>query len=193
MMPGQKEQAEILRAGLHLGYRSVADAVAWAESIIEADPDPDASWLEVALAGGRSWMEVAELLKGVAGTCDPAAVCQALRTSIETSIESALTVRNSAPELVLVVGSITQFCDPVAVMRYVFAAMLRVVDRDPQLGETIARELYQLYASKIIYDWPFDSDACCLDEEFEYKTHEVALARMRRFLALESQAPGNTG
>src|SRR5262245_30782069 len=100
MMPGQKEQAEILRVGLHHGFRSVADTVAWADSIIEADPDPDGAIIEVALAGSRSWMEVAELLKNVAGDCDPVAVCQALGAPIQAFVESALTNPNSPPDLV---------------------------------------------------------------------------------------------
>jgi len=41
MMPNQKEEAELLRHGLLAGVRTVADAVAWADQVIAADPKPD--------------------------------------------------------------------------------------------------------------------------------------------------------
>ena len=169
MIPGQKEQAEILRLGLHLGYRSVADAVVWADSIIEADPDPDASIIEVALAGSCSWIEMADLLKNVAGVCDPVAVCQALGAPIEAFVESALTARNYPADLVAVLGARAAVCDPLTVMRRALAAMLRVLDRNPQRGETIAKELYQLYGSKqCLPEWPFGKEPTYLDEVYEF-------------------------
>ena len=193
MMPGQKEQAEILRAGLHLGYRSVADAVVWADSIIEADPDPDASIIEVALAGSCSWIEMAELLKNVAGICDPVAVCQALGAPIEASVESALTARNSPADLVAMLGAIAGVCDPLTVMRRALAAMLRVLDRNPQRGETIAKELYQLYASKLFPLWPFGEEPLYLDEVYEFNKPEEALAQLREYLGRATLASSDSG
>ena len=186
MMPRQKEQAEILRLGLHLGYRSVADAVVWADSIIEADPDPDASIIEVALAGSWSWIEMAELLKNVAGVCDPVAVCQAFGAPIEASVESALTARNSPADLVAVLGGIAEICDPFTVLSRALAAMLRVLDRNPQRGETIAKELNQLYASEIFPEWPFEYSPSYLDAAYESNKPEEALACLREYLG---QAP----
>ena len=48
MMPGQKEQAEVLRHGLMAGVRTVTDAVAWADSPIAQDSHPDIAVIEVA-------------------------------------------------------------------------------------------------------------------------------------------------
>jgi len=47
-MSRQKEQAEVLRLGLLAGVRTVGDAVAWADSVIAADPSPDIAVIEVA-------------------------------------------------------------------------------------------------------------------------------------------------
>jgi hypothetical protein len=56
MLPGQKTTAESLRLGLAAGYRSVRDAVAWADHILAEDPAPDVEIMDVAIesgAGGR--------------------------------------------------------------------------------------------------------------------------------------------
>jgi len=70
MLPGQKEEAEVLRHGLMAGCRTVADAVAWADNVIAADPQPDSAVIEVATSSGRRPADVSALLRDVRGECD---------------------------------------------------------------------------------------------------------------------------
>jgi hypothetical protein len=70
MTPNQKEQAEVLRHGLQVGIRTVADAVAWADAIVAADPQPDFAVIEVACSGRRRPREVIALLREVGGECN---------------------------------------------------------------------------------------------------------------------------
>ena len=65
-----KEQAEVLRVGLVAGFRTTGDAVKWADSIIAAEPKPDISLINVALASSRSAAEVSSLLGDVPGSCE---------------------------------------------------------------------------------------------------------------------------
>ena len=46
--------------------------------------------------------------------------------------------------------------------------MLRVLERNPQSGETIAKELHQLYASELFPLWPFGEEPLYLDEVYEF-------------------------
>ena len=73
-MPGQKEQAEVLRHGLMAGTLTVADVIAWADSVIETDPQPDIAVIEVATSARRQAADVSSLLRNVAGECDPVVV-----------------------------------------------------------------------------------------------------------------------
>jgi hypothetical protein len=66
-----KDEAELLRWSLEAGFRTVGDAVAWADSVIEAHPQPPISIIEIALAGRRSLADMATLLAAVPG--EPAA------------------------------------------------------------------------------------------------------------------------
>jgi|SRR6516165_2695982 hypothetical protein len=70
MMPRQKTEAEVLRHDLNAGIRTVAEAVAWADAIIAADPHPDFAVIEVACSGRRRPMDVIALLREVGGECD---------------------------------------------------------------------------------------------------------------------------
>lgn len=70
MLPGQKEDAETLRVALGIGFATVADVVAWADGVIEADPRPDWAILDVSLGGGRAPHEMTTLLRDVAGEAD---------------------------------------------------------------------------------------------------------------------------
>jgi hypothetical protein len=78
MLPGQKEQAEIVRLGLITGFRDVSDAVRWADGIIAADAAPDAEIVEVALAAGRERYHVVSLLAAVPGHFDSTVVMRRL-------------------------------------------------------------------------------------------------------------------
>jgi hypothetical protein len=49
------------------GQASVEDAVVWADGIIMAEPEPDASFLDISLAGRRGVKEVVRLLRAVPG------------------------------------------------------------------------------------------------------------------------------
>jgi hypothetical protein len=86
MMPNQKEQAEVLRYGLQAGVRTVADAVAWADSIIAADPQPDIAVIEVACGGRRPAHEMVSLLRDVAGQCDRVGVIRRAMADLRTAL-----------------------------------------------------------------------------------------------------------
>ena len=60
--------------------------------------------------------------------------------------------------------------------------MLRVLERNPQWGETIAKELYQLYSSELFPLWPFGNEPLYLDEVYEFTKPEEALAQLREYL-----------
>ena len=86
MMARQKEDAEVLRYGLKAGIRSVADALAWADSLIAADPHPDFAVIEVACGGNRRPREFAELLQEVPGECDTLKVMRRHLTHLRTVV-----------------------------------------------------------------------------------------------------------
>jgi hypothetical protein len=86
MMPGQKEQAEILRQGLMVGTRTVADAVAWADAIIAADPQPDIAIIEVATSSPGLPSEVSALLRDVAGEYDPVTVLRGAMSDLRRAL-----------------------------------------------------------------------------------------------------------
>jgi hypothetical protein len=92
-----------------------------------------------------------------------------------------------------VLGSIGGVCDPVTVMRQTLAVMLRVLDSDTERGETIAKKLYQLFASKLLPEEVFGNEPSYLDELFELNSPEEALARLRAYLGRESLPPGDSG
>ncbi len=52
----------------------MADAVAWADALIAADPHPDEAVIEIATSASRPLHEVCALLGIVGGVCDPIAV-----------------------------------------------------------------------------------------------------------------------
>ncbi len=76
MIRDQKRDAELLRLGLITGTHTVADAVAWADRVIAADPHPDIEVIDVAMATRRRPVEVASLLGRVRGDVDPALVAR---------------------------------------------------------------------------------------------------------------------
>lgn len=86
MMPGQKEQAEVLRHGLMSGSRTVADAIAWADSVIAADPQPDMEIIEIAATSRRRPADVSVLLRNVAGECDRLAVIRRSMTDLRRDL-----------------------------------------------------------------------------------------------------------
>ena len=86
MMPGQKEQAEVLRHGLMSGSRTVADAIAWADSVIAADPQPDMEIIEIAATSRRQPAYVSVLLRNVAGECDRLAVIRRSMTDLRRDL-----------------------------------------------------------------------------------------------------------
>jgi hypothetical protein len=86
MMPNQKEEAEILRHGLLADVRTVADAVAWADGIIAADPKPDIAVMEVASSARRHTAEVVTLLRDVPGECNPVAVIRHAMVDLRTAL-----------------------------------------------------------------------------------------------------------
>jgi hypothetical protein len=70
MLPLQKEQAETLRLQMIFGLKTVADVVVWADSVVAADPVPDAELLELATCGRCTATKVWEMLNAVRGECD---------------------------------------------------------------------------------------------------------------------------
>jgi hypothetical protein len=78
MLPGQKEEAEVLRVAIMSGFATVADAVAWADRVIVADPRPDGAVLDVSLAGGGSPAAMVTLLRDVPGEFDQVSVMRAV-------------------------------------------------------------------------------------------------------------------
>lgn len=86
MMPNQKEQAEVLRCGLQAGVRTVADAVAWADSIIAADPQPDIAVIEVACGGLRRPGEMVSLLREVGGESDRVTVIRRAMADLRSAL-----------------------------------------------------------------------------------------------------------
>ena len=86
MMPRQKTEAEVLRYGLDAGVRTVADVVAWADTIITADPRPDFAVIEVACSGRRRVSEVVALLRDVAGECDAAEVIRRAMADVRAAL-----------------------------------------------------------------------------------------------------------
>jgi hypothetical protein len=88
MMPKQKEEAEILRYGMEAGVRTVADAVAWADTIITADPHPDFAVIEVSCSGRRRPREVVALLREVGGECDAVHVIRRVMADMRTTLSA---------------------------------------------------------------------------------------------------------
>ncbi len=86
MMPNQKEEAELLRHGLLAGVRTVADAVAWADQVIAADPKPDIAVIEVAISGLRHIADVIALLRDVPGECDPIVVIRRFMADLRSAL-----------------------------------------------------------------------------------------------------------
>ncbi|SOD02119.1 hypothetical protein SAMN05216486_10259 [bacterium JGI 053] len=70
MLPGQKQEAEALRVAITRGFAAVADAVAWADRVIVADPRPDWALLDISLAGRGSPADMITLLRDVPGEVD---------------------------------------------------------------------------------------------------------------------------
>ena len=88
MIPRQKEAAEIIRIGLVGGFRTVADAIRWADDVVAADSDPDPAIIEVALAGELSSAEVVSRLSVVAGTADATTVWRAVFADILRTVDA---------------------------------------------------------------------------------------------------------
>jgi hypothetical protein len=86
MMPGQKEEAEVLRHGLMAGSRTVADAVAWADSLIAQDSHPDIAVIEVATSARRPPADVGVLLRHVEGEYDPVVVVRRAMTDLRRAL-----------------------------------------------------------------------------------------------------------
>ncbi len=67
-----RNQAEALAVGLEAGALSVADAVAWADMVIAAEPAPAANVCEIATMARCTTQEVVDALRTVPGPCDRA-------------------------------------------------------------------------------------------------------------------------
>jgi hypothetical protein len=86
MMAGQKEEAEVLRHGLMAGCRTVADVIAWADSVIAVDPRPDIAVIEVASSSRLRPADISALLRNVAGDYDPVAVIRRSMTDLRRAL-----------------------------------------------------------------------------------------------------------
>jgi hypothetical protein len=71
MEPRYRARADVLRLGIVAGYRSIAEAVKWADDIIATDPAPPAAIIDVALGGRQDRSGMTELLTAVPGESDP--------------------------------------------------------------------------------------------------------------------------
>lgn len=72
MITNLKEDAEAFRLGLLAGTVTVPEVVSWADDAIAAAETPDATIIEIALAGRRSPADVVALLREVPGDADHA-------------------------------------------------------------------------------------------------------------------------
>jgi hypothetical protein len=73
-----KETAEYFHYGLMLGLHSVRDAMAWIDTIIDAEPVPDIALIEASLSGSRGPRAVADWLAQVPGEFDKQKVAKLL-------------------------------------------------------------------------------------------------------------------
>jgi hypothetical protein len=62
------------------GSRTVADVIAWADSVIAADPQPDIEVIEIAATSRRQPADLSVLLRNVAGECDRLTVIRCWKT-----------------------------------------------------------------------------------------------------------------
>ncbi|MDH4043590.1 MAG: hypothetical protein OEW06_03955 [Gemmatimonadota bacterium] len=75
-MTSYRKSADALRFAIAAGYRSVADAVTWADQIIAADPAPPGEIIDVALGERLDRSRIAELLMAVPGESRPVEVAR---------------------------------------------------------------------------------------------------------------------
>jgi hypothetical protein len=194
MIPGQKEQAEILRVELTFGYRSVEDAVAWAYSIIEADPSPDGPIIEIVLAANSSPGAMTVLLRNVAGVFDPAAV---VRQALDAPIAAVLATDRSPAEMAALLGNIAEVCDSNTVMRHALGVMLRVLDSDPERAPAIGGLLYDLAMSKLLPEHQFGKEPYTLGDALQpfnpKSRYDLGVTELREYLGRESQPPAVSG
>ena len=73
-MRSQKEQAEIYRIGLMLGFVPVPEVIAWCDAIIMAESSPDIGVIEASISGSRGRNAVASALFEVGGEADEQSV-----------------------------------------------------------------------------------------------------------------------
>ena len=70
-MSDEKLEAEVLRMGIAAGYRSSADAAAWADSIIARGPHPLGLIIDISLGAHQDRSVIGHLLGQVPGDCAP--------------------------------------------------------------------------------------------------------------------------
>jgi hypothetical protein len=79
-----RTEAESIAIALGIGLFDVADAVQWADQVIERSDVPDGAICDVALAASKFPQDVARILRSLPGDCDrPQAVRLVLRYAIE--------------------------------------------------------------------------------------------------------------
>jgi hypothetical protein len=64
------EEAELYRLGLLCRYFSVADAIRWADSVLESAAQPDYAFIEVSMAGREHEEDIARYLDAVVPGAD---------------------------------------------------------------------------------------------------------------------------
>lgn len=67
----QKDIAEVYRLGLTIGMFTVDEVIAWSDSVVAVDPNPDFALFDISSAGKVSEGKMATLLRAMGGDHDP--------------------------------------------------------------------------------------------------------------------------
>lgn len=102
-----KEQAEVCRIGLVIGFLSPKDVTRWADSIIEADDNPDSAIIDISLMGSSDLPAMVSALFDVKGQADTGRVIRAalgvctdrIRRGSLTTDEAAAILDRLAPDM----------------------------------------------------------------------------------------------
>lgn len=96
MQSNLKEMAECYRIGLKLGMFCVPEVMAWIDSVLLAEPEPDIALIEASLCGSRGPSAVALELGGVSGPCHREAIRQCLLSAMHALLTAD---RRKAPSV----------------------------------------------------------------------------------------------
>jgi hypothetical protein len=81
-----KETAEYYRVGVLVGFVRMADAIAWTDSVIAAEDDPDIALIEASMCGHKRPEDFASALAQLAGVANRNTVIQRLLKSMYDAV-----------------------------------------------------------------------------------------------------------